>query len=53
METEINQQTALEMLRALENALVDPSKPLRDWQIRLIVDAIAKAKGNSPQKAAA
>ena len=33
------------MLGALRDALVDPSKPLRDWQIRAICEAIAKAQG--------
>ena len=33
------------MLGALRDALVDTSKPLRDWQIRAICEAIAKAQG--------
>ena len=33
------------MLGALRDALVDPSKPLREWQVRVITQAIAKAKG--------
>ena len=34
-----------EMLEALESALVDPSKPLRRWQVKMIDEAIAKARG--------
>ena len=38
-------KAAPDLLFACENTLVDPSKPLRDWQVKLIVDAIAEAKG--------
>ena len=38
---------APELLEALENALVDPSAPLRPSQIKMISSAIAKAKGEA------